>query len=368
MEIRTIAAKCFVLAYIPIASRILESAHSSWFLLSALLYMSMTLLLYLVKPRILKTAVLVLTLFLAAVASVFVHPLFVLLLPVHIYELVWSYTSRNGLAMLPAAIPLLFLPSDLTLSYTFVALLTFAFCTMLRRDMGRFKAYMQEAESMRSRIDNLSKRLDESNAYIKQSEYTFKLEERNRMSQEIHDKIGHSMTGALIQMEASKLLLQSDPGKSAELLQNAIHISKEGIESIRQVLKNVKPATEQLGINRLRLLLDDFSAKRTIRTTLIHEGNIDVITPLQWKTVLENVQEALTNAMKYSNATAVTVRIQVLSTLVRVEIADNGKGAAKVIKGMGIRGMEERTASLNGKVIVDGSQGFSVTMLLPYGS
>ncbi len=73
--------------------------------------------------------------------------------------------------------------------------------------------------------------------YIRQSEYTFKLEERNRLSQEIHDKIGHSMTGALIQMEAAKRLMGIDKEKSAELLQNAIHISKDGIESIRITLK-----------------------------------------------------------------------------------------------------------------------------------
>jgi len=188
------------------------------------------------------------------------------------------------------------------------------------------------------------------------------------MSQEIHDKIGHSMTGALIQMEASKRLSLTDPDKAAELLQNAILISKDGIESIRQVLKSVKPATEQLGVNRLRLLIDEFAAQHAIRATLTHEGNIDIMTPLQWKVVTENVQEALTNAMKYSTASSISVHIQVLGTLIRAEIADNGVGAAKVIKGMGIRGMEERTASLNGTLIVDGSRGFSVTMLLPYGA
>ncbi|MCY8016369.1 sensor histidine kinase, partial [Bacillus haynesii] len=44
---------------------------------------------------------------------------------------------------------------------------------------------------------------------------------------------------------------------------------------------------------------------------------------------------------------------------------DNGKGRQKIKKGMGIIGMEERAASVNGKVIVDGSNGFSVTTLLP---
>jgi signal transduction histidine kinase len=55
----------------------------------------------------------------------------------------------------------------------------------------------------------------------------------------------------------------------------------------------------------------------------------------------------------------------VLNTLIKVEILDNGKGAQKVIKGLGIIGMEERTAAVNGTIIVDGSRGFSVTTLIP---
>ncbi|MCV5791418.1 histidine kinase dimerization/phosphoacceptor domain-containing protein, partial [Escherichia coli] len=97
----------------------------------------------------------------------------------------------------------------------------------------------------------------ENKEYIRQSEYTFKLEERNRLSQEIHDKIGHSMTGALIQMEAAKRLMEIDKEKSAELLQNAIYISKDGIESIRITLKNMKPPTEQIGIHRMKLFIEE---------------------------------------------------------------------------------------------------------------
>jgi len=51
--------------------------------------------------------------------------------------------------------------------------------------------------------------------------------------------------------------------------------------------------------------------------------------------------------------------------MIKAEVKDNGKGVEKVKKGLGIRGMEERTAAINGKVIVDGRNGFSVTTLLP---
>ena len=59
-------------------------------------------------------------------------------------------------------------------------------------------------------------------------------------------------------MEAAKRLMEIDKEKSAELLQNAIYISKDGIESIRITLKNMKPPTEQIGIHRMKLFIENF--------------------------------------------------------------------------------------------------------------
>jgi signal transduction histidine kinase len=148
-------------------------------------------------------------------------------------------------------------------------------------------------------------------------------------------------------------------------LQNAINISKDGIENIRMTLKNMKPPTEQVGIHRMKLLMDEFNSKEQLKAVLTYEGNLEIITPIQWKIIHENVTEALTNAMKYSHATQISVELKILNKMVKVEVKDNGLGTDLIKKGLGIIGMEERTASVNGKIIVDSTQGFSVTMLLP---
>lgn len=368
MEFWSICYKCIVLIYVIISANMSESALSPWYMLSVLLYLCANLSVHIAKLERMKPMFLLVSIALIIVSAYHLHPLLWLLLPMNLYELVMCYTRKYAVAVLPMLAPMVLLPDDMLMQYGLIAVIGFAYYTMVKTHEDRMTVYRDDLEMMRDRTNILSKSLVENNEYIRQSEYTFKLEERNRLAQEIHDKISHSMTGALIQMEAAKRLLAADPDKSAELLQNAIQISKDGIESIRLVLKNMKPPTEQLGINRLRLLIDEFSTKHAgIRTSLTHEGNIDILTPIQWKIAMENIKEALTNAMKYSNATAISVHIQVLSTLIKVEVSDNGKGARKIIKGMGISGMEERTAGVNGKVIVDGSRGFSVTTLLPYG-
>jgi len=69
--------------------------------------------------------------------------------------------------------------------------------------------------------------------------------------------------------------------------------------------------------------------------------------------------------LKHSSASAVRVKIEVMNKVIKMEVRDNGRGEAAIKKGMGIAGMEERTGAAGGKLIIDGSDGFSVITLLP---
>ncbi|RAV19435.1 sensor histidine kinase [Paenibacillus contaminans] len=345
-----------------------DSSLTPWVVFYLLLYLSSNLLFYIIKKESVRPAAAALIIAIVFSVALQDYPLFFILLPVHVYELSSMFAGKKGIAaFLLMLIPLIFVPPQLLPLYMLIALVTLMYFSMFERFGGKLREQSAGLDRMRNDLDRLQTRLRENDEFLRQTEYTHKLEERNRLSQNIHDNIGHAMTGALIQMEAAKRLIRTDPGKSASLLDNAIHISKEGIESIRSDLKRMKPATEQLGINRMKLFIDEFSAKHAVKTILTHEGNIDSITPIQWKIIMENGREALTNMLKYSGAASVSIRIQVLNTLIKFEVSDNGKGTQKLIKGLGIIGMEERAASVNGKVVVDGSHGFSVTTLLPYG-
>lgn len=187
------------------------------------------------------------------------------------------------------------------------------------------------------------------------------------MAQEIHDRVGHAISGSLMQLEAARLLMEKDRVKAGEIIQNVINILREGMENIRATLRNIKPPAEQLGINRVKLVLDEFTVNNRIKTTLMYQGNMEQISPIQWKVIHDNINEALTNALKYSQASTIFINIEVLNTFIKSEIRDNGTGAFTVKKGLGINGMEERSGIIGGKVIIDGSKGFSVITLLPVG-
>lgn len=365
MEFWLIISKLFLLVYLLLTYIQFSVTNIPWIIFSFLVYLSINIAVYIVKKGTAKKIILVLSIVQIAIAYYAVQPLFLLLLPLSLCELSAYYIHKRIILFVILLLPIIRVPAALAYQYGLIAVFSFVIYIMLIQFTTRIENQEAQMDNMRKDLAKLSKSLNENKELIRQSEYTFKLEERNRLAQVFHDKIGHAMTGALIQMEAAKRLQENDKMKAQELLQNAINISKEGIENIRMTLKSLKPPQEQMGINRLKFFIDEFSVKHSIAIPFLYKGNMEMITPIQWKIIHENITEALTNALKYSEATAIAIELHVLNAMIRAEVKDNGNGVQKIKKGLGIIGMEERTASINGTIIVDGTDGFSVTMLLP---
>ncbi|MEF2964730.1 histidine kinase [Paenibacillus sp. M1] len=367
MELWSVGNKLVVLFFVVAYAYFIAAAPSPWLVLFFLIYIGLNLLTHLFKNIAFKCFSMVAANLYLLLCTLYVQPDFILLMPLGLHELVASYSRRRLPMYIALFAPTLIIGDrSLLFLYVFIALLTLFNGGLANRNTGKIQRQEAQLDKMRADGEKLRKKLHDNEELIRVSEYMHKLEERSRLSQELHDGVGHSMTGALIQMEAAKVMLHTDPAAAENLLQNAIGISKEAIEQIRLTLKNMKPPVQQLGIHRLRAAVEAFGGKFGLMTTVVHEGEIERITPLQWKIIQDNVTEALTNTGKYASATAVHVEVKVLGKLIKAVVTDNGRGEAKIVKGLGLIGMEERTAAVGGTVIADGTRGFSVTTLMPY--
>jgi signal transduction histidine kinase len=294
----------------------------------------------------------------------YISPLFLLLIPMNVIEIIEDRISPI-LIISAIIVSVFFADAEIYNEYIAIALSCYLFYFLSFKAEAKIISLMRKCDELTERNYNLMLKIDNDEQYRNQIMYTSQIEERNKIAQEIHDKLGHSISGSVMQLEAAKLLLEKDGQKSRAIIQNTIEVLRTGMEDIRGTLKNIKPPSEQLGINKVKLLIEKFKKNNIINTTLLYNGNLDYINFEQWKVIYENISEALTNAMKYSKAKNVKVSIEVLNKLIKVEIKDDGKGCEKVLKGLGLSGMEERTANIDGKIIVDGSEGFSVIVLLP---
>ena len=333
--------------------------------LSILLYICASMLSHVFRKPLLRAAMLLAALAVIAVAAAYLNDLFILLLPLTILELLEAYTGNMRLWAAVTLFSALLCPEVLLAEYLLINLMGFAVFVLAFRVYALAASVKVENDKLREKNDALYGRLDLGTEYENQVKYLSQLEERNSVAQSIHDKVGHTIAGSLIQLEAAAMIIDSDHEKARLILDSIINHLKDGMESIRSTLRNIKPATEQLGINRLKVMLDEFSVNNPIKADLSYKGKLDVITNTYWKVIMDNVKEAMTNALKYSSASSLSVNIEVLNRLVKIEVRDNGAGALSFKKGLGIIGMEERTEAVGGKLIIDGSSGFSIITLLP---
>ena len=202
------------------------------------------------------------------------------------------------------------------------------------------------------------------NRYLEQNKVVISLRERNIMAQKLHDHLGHRITSSIMQLEVTKETLGKNNEMSMKYLLSAMENLRVGMEEIRTVLRNVKPKDRIITIENIKKLLLEFQYNSGIKTHFHLEGEVEKLGVKRLIVIEENIKEALTNALKYSKASQINVSILIYNKVARIEIKDNGQGSSNIKKGLGLIGMEERLEKINGNMKIDGSDGFTLNMIL----
>lgn len=191
------------------------------------------------------------------------------------------------------------------------------------------------------------------------------LEERARLSQTLHDRLGHSINGSVYQLEAVKVLMEKDPETSRRMIQAVIGQLRGGMDEIRAILRKQHPKKYELAVLQLGKLCEECRDKG-VETSLVTEGDLSRVPEKYMEILLDNAYEAVSNSMKYAGCSRIKIEIHVLNQLVRCSISDNGRGCTEVVDGMGISGIRQRIRSVNGILNFETEMGFRINMLLPF--
>lgn len=190
------------------------------------------------------------------------------------------------------------------------------------------------------------------------------LEERARLSQTLHDKLGHSINGSVYQLEAVKLLMEKEPETSRKMVQAVIEQLRSGMDEIRVILRKQHPKKYELALLQLGKLCED-CRKKGVDAELVTDGDMARVPEKYVEIILDNAYEAVSNSMKYAKCSRIEIEIHVLNQMVRCSISDNGVGCMEVVDGMGISGMRQRVRTVNGILNFETELGFRINMLLP---
>lgn len=228
-----------------------------------------------------------------------------------------------------------------------------------RAAVERVEYFRALSEEQRKTISAQNERINKLQAYSHTLRETAALEERSRFSTRIHDKLGHGISGSIILLEGAKLNLQKDPEQAEKSLETAIENLRGSVDSIREALHEERPKRGAASSAELKEMLQRFSVEYGIKTSFSVSGERERITPQIWSCVKENLTETLTNTVKHSNASEFQLKIRVYDKIIRVEFSDNGTNSNGFSKGMGLEGIEDRTALCGGKCLFQcGVSGF----------
>ena len=226
--------------------------------------------------------------------------------------------------------------------------------------LGRMAA--AEAEKRRWLQAMLAEKLSGEQLQAEQLRYG----ERLALARELHDVVGHHLTGLNLQLQlGSALLARADaPGATlavARAQAGAAHLLADVREAVSQQRGarriDLSAALQALadGIASPRIELDIADAARDLSPRVAHA-------------LLRCVQEAVTNSVRHARAARVLVQIGVLPGAdaagdVQVSIDDDGDGSPALKAGNGLAGMAERMTELGGRMaVVRHSPGFKIEL------
>ena len=207
-------------------------------------------------------------------------------------------------------------------------------------------------------------------SYARTAELEAAKKERYRISREIHDISGYMFTNIIAMMDAIVSTGCRNSEKTSELCSAARSQAQEGLLETRKALHLLRnnECEREVGMKAIHKIKKIFESTTGVQVE-IEAGNLpssfgDAIDLILYRIV----QEGLTNALRHGHATRVRMLFWIVEESVQVIILDNGSGAKKIFKGIGLAGMEERISKLGGTVRAENAPegGFQLTVTIPF--
>jgi len=251
----------------------------------------------------------------------------------------------------------------------------------LKREIGR-RAVVQQALEKSERHYGLllekSRRMQEHLRRLSHEILSAQEEERKKISRELHDEIGQTLTAVNVKLAALKNEATANTTGFKKKIASTQRLVERSMDTVHRFARELRPPhLDDLGlVPALQSFIKDYTKRTRIPVHFTAFGGVERLSGDR-RTVLYRVaQEALTNVVKHAQATLVEVRIQRRRGDICMEIQDNGKSFqvervlfATQIKRLGLLGMRERVEMVDGEFSIESAPGKGTTIRarIPFG-
>jgi two-component system sensor histidine kinase UhpB len=178
--------------------------------------------------------------------------------------------------------------------------------------------------------------------------------ERRRIARELHDDVGQTLTGVVLQLDGLQRATPAELKDQFELVQES---AREGVEKVREIARGLRPpALDEFGLrSALTTLATGFSERSGLRVRQRVERTLPALEPEQDLAIYRVAQESLTNAARHAGARTVELDLSNGDRVVVLEVRDDGHGISPSEAtggGTGLAGMRERAMLVGGRLTV----------------
>ena len=223
---------------------------------------------------------------------------------------------------------------------------------------------IQEVNEWSRQLQYANDRLKE---YNEMTEKMAETRERNRVAREIHDTLGHTLTGVSAGVDACIALVDIDPGQTKKQLEVIAKAVRGGIKDVRSSVSELRAdALEHFQLDEaISDMIAEMNSLAGVEVVFHSE-----VKPFRFSEDEENVvyriiQEGITNALRHGKATRIQIDARKIDGVLHLTIQDNGCGCKEIKKGFGTKHMKERVAMLGGSIHFSGENGFLIDARIP---
>lgn len=235
--------------------------------------------------------------------------------------------------------------------------------------LDRTMALSQQVEELRK--SNI--RLVEFN--ISLQDYTIRaqreniINERNRISREIHDSVGYILTNLIAILDYTRELVLTGQELALEKLNCCREQARTALEEIRRAVRALRPPVEINYQQAIYSLTKAFSETTGVEVNMLFSKSVEKMDDEYEKHIYRIIQEALTNSFRHGQASKITISLSIKQKQLWVIIEDNGLGIKDFKFGCGLTGIRERIKPLGGVMRIESApgEGFTIKVYLPLG-
>lgn len=174
--------------------------------------------------------------------------------------------------------------------------------------------------------------------------------ERERISRDLHDLLGHTLTLVAVKAELAARLVSRDAAAAEREMQAVAAAAREALSEVRTAVVGMKGASLAFELDKARQALAAASVVADI-SALTAEGH-----PGQEAVLAMALREGVTNVIRHSGASRCEIRLAPSASELVLSIADDG-GGGRLVEGSGLKGMRARLAAIGGSLDIKSDKG-----------